>query len=136
MDDRKRRLWLCLPPVVCCFIDYALTTRYQPASYWAGHLETANELNPVVRAVMERSIVMGHLLPWIWCGLISGLILTTPRWFAVFLSIAVAFGHAHATCSWLQYIHDYNSQSAFMEELGVCTACAALVTLALFRWYR
>ncbi|GEM_PF-5591014 len=32
----RRRLWLCLPPLVMCLIDDAITLRAQPDVYWSG----------------------------------------------------------------------------------------------------
>ena len=47
MNYPKRRLWLCLPVMVTCVLDVAVTLAGQPAEYWISSYIVVNEANPV-----------------------------------------------------------------------------------------
>jgi hypothetical protein len=121
-----RRLWLCLPPVAFALIDYVVTMRGQPAHYWTGDYDAAQEENPLVRWCMTTHPSMLHGLTFVWLASFSAVILKTPRAFARFVSLAIAFSHAFCAGTWL-----YDGVDGFYVALAVCIGCAIIFVIAL-----
>ncbi len=98
--SRKNRFWLCLPPIVLCLLDGALTLLGQPAQYWGGDFACANEWNPLFAPILQR-----HPLAFIAGGALSitGFTLAIvylPIIPAVWVSLGFSMGHAIGAAGW------------------------------------
>jgi hypothetical protein len=95
-----RRLWLCLPPLLCC-ADVWLTLHGQSADYWRGVFSTVHELNP-----LARWCLLLHPLAFVAAAVLWGItfcaaLLFAKRRWAGPLALLITFGHALGTASWL-----------------------------------
>jgi hypothetical protein len=124
MNGIKRRLiGLCLPPIVFCIIDGALTLFGQSSAYWAGMRHTANELSPTFHQLLvvhPWAAVAGFLG---WMAIFVGVILLLPGMLALSTSIAVTMAHTAGACSWLLFRFQFGYQ--------ICNALLLLSALAL-----
>jgi hypothetical protein len=124
MNGIKRRLiGLCLPPIVFCTLDGALTLLGQSEAYWAGMRHTANELSPTFHQLLmvhPWAAVAGFLA---WMAIFVGVILLLPGMLALSMSIAVTIGHTAGACTWLVFRFEFGYQ--------VCNVLFLLSALAL-----
>lgn len=126
---RRRRLWLCLPPLVMCLIDDAITLHAQDDLYWSGLWHLGVECNPVVRYTMQQHPLMMQVLTVAWIGAFAAAIVWGPRRFALFVSLAVTFAHGSAAGTWLNQQPD-----GYYGAMGLCVLGAALFVVALDCW--
>jgi hypothetical protein len=97
----RRRLWLCLPPVLCCCLDATLTLTGQSAAYWAGDFAAAQEANPVCLVLLRLhplALGVGMLL---WAAAFTVAVLRLTRGAAAVLACGLAFSHAFGAATWL-----------------------------------
>src|SRR5688500_12455204 len=94
------KFWLCLPFLIIVVLDQCLTLYGQPAAYWRGRWEFADEGSPAFNWLLRQhplAFVGGCLA---WDVVFSGLILLLPRYFAKSLALALVIGHAWGSASW------------------------------------
>lgn len=125
----RRRLWLCLPPVVMCLIDDAITLRGQSSAYWSGHWGDGFDANPVVQFCMQHHFLTMQALTAAWIAAFSALIILGPRRIALFVSLALTFAHGSAASTWLN-----NEPDGYYSAMGLCVLGAAILAVALERW--
>ena len=130
ITESKRRRWLCVPPIVYCLFDHSITMVSQPDVYWSGHLEFAQEANPLVNFVMVRSHLFYHLLPFVWLAIVSLVILKVPRSLALWISLSVTLGHMFCACTWF-----YFKEGGYYLSLLVCLSCAGVLSVSLGNWH-
>src|SRR5262245_6147648 len=99
---RQRFLGLCLPPILFCVLDFALTLVFQPPEYWQGDRTRIIEGSPTFHYLLSISpaaFVVGVL---VWIALFVALLLLLPDTPALMMSIATVFGHTAGTAAWLR----------------------------------
>jgi hypothetical protein len=104
---QRDRLWLCVAPILFCFLDQALTLYGQPPEYWAGNRTTRDEGNPIVAWCLELhpAAIAGETVLWIL--LFGSLILVLPwRQGVLTLSLGVTLGHLVGSATWLWWRFD------------------------------
>jgi hypothetical protein len=103
----RKKLWLCLPPLVLCLADQIVTLRAQPQEYWTGLYHMAQEGAPHGYWLFSQ-----HPLAYIaaaagYMVAFSLVILALPRRLAETASIALVLGHAWGTATWLYHDLSY-----------------------------
>jgi hypothetical protein len=97
----RRRLWLCLPPLLAFVCDAALTLAHQPVQYWQGDYTAVWEGNPLVRTLMEfgpaATLAAGLAYALAFCTALLWLRTTLAR----VLAFLLTFGHSVGAASWL-----------------------------------
>jgi hypothetical protein len=97
----RQRLWLCLPPVLCCCLDATLTLTGQPTAYWAGDFAAVREANPVCSVLLQLHPLAFGVGMLVWAAAFTLAVLRFPRGAAAVLACGLAFCHAFAASSWL-----------------------------------
>lgn len=120
----RRRLWLCLPPVLFALGDCLATVWGQPQNYWIGDYDAANEGNPVVLWCMMLHPSLFALLTVVWVAGFCLVILKLPRILALMVSASIAFSHAHCTGTWLIFL-----PYGFFYTVSLCISCAILFVI-------
>ena len=125
---RQRFVGLCVPPILFCLVDAALTLAGQPAQYWNGNRSFALEQCPAgyyLLTLHPAAFAIGTML---WVAAFVGVLLLLTDTLAVVTSIAVAFGHTACATSWLE-------QTSFSYQFsnGLILLCAVVVGLGI-RW--
>jgi hypothetical protein len=97
---RRPRLWLCLPPVVLCLLDGAITLYGQPAAYWTGGYTMVREGNPLAAWLLtvHPLAFAASAVPYLFLVLI--LICFLPRRGAVVVAVLVSLAHLLALAIW------------------------------------
>ncbi len=95
------RFWLCLPALLFCAVDAALTLAGQDAEYWAGGWTPVNEANPVGKVLLSLHVLAFLAGIACWCGVFCLLILRLPEPLAVVTGLGVAVSHAVGAATWL-----------------------------------
>jgi hypothetical protein len=123
-----RKLWLCLPPLLICFVDQVVTLRGQPAEYWAGDYLKALEGSPQGLWLLQRhplayvAAAFGYMLAF------SGAILLLPRLLAQTLAVGMVLGHSWGAATWL---HRIRPPTGYWLVLALYTVSAVLVVLSI-----
>jgi hypothetical protein len=107
---RNRFLGLCLPPLLICLLDGALTLIGQSPQYWAGDYSRAIEGSPTFNTMLNLSPWAAVALMALWIGVFVGIILLLPDTLALIVSIAVTFGHTAGAATWLYLRFPYGYQ--------------------------
>ena len=137
-----RFLWLAVPPVVLCALDFGLTLYGQSDAYWAGNYSDVNEISPS----FAQNLAI-HPLPFvaaamIWIGLFSAIISLLPEALALTLAVAIVLGHMAGAATWFAY--RFNNYQACMV-LFLTTAFVVVFSFkrgqcsdgsAAFKWER
>ena len=92
---------LCIPPIVLCILDQSITLIGQPSGYWRGHYELAIEGSPPFYWLLTHHPLAFEAGIAVWIALFSTVILLSPRWLAMGISIAIVIGHTWGTATWL-----------------------------------
>lgn len=96
-----RRVWLCLPPIIFCFLDHGLTLGNQSGRFWSGQYLMASEANPIsYRLLSQHPLAFGAGFT-VWIILFVVLIVSLPLRPAMILSVAITFGHLWGVASWV-----------------------------------
>lgn len=106
----QRLLGLCLPPLVFCAADGAMTLVGQPPRYWAGDYAAVNEGAPSFNQLLQihpAAFAAGLI---IWEATLVGLILLLPDALALIVSIAATLGHTFGVSTWLLWRYHYSYQ--------------------------
>ena len=96
-----KRTWILMPAAIAYLIDNSLTLHGQSSEYWAGDYAAALEGNPLVRPILAWHPLAFVAAATLWFSLLSVVILCWRRVAAVWLAVAVAFGHAVCGATWI-----------------------------------
>jgi hypothetical protein len=113
-------LWVA--PVFCCTLDASLTLIGQPADYWAGERDAANEANPLARLLLlwhPLAFAAGIVAAMLFYALLLGLL---PRNLARLASFGILFPHSLGVGMWC------------VSLLGLAGYVVAAVWLLLASW--
>lgn len=114
---RLRSLWLLVPPILLCCLDFGLTLYGQSDAYWSGGYRDVNELSPSFAKYLSMHPLAFACAGLVWIGIFSSLISILPDKIAMTISICVVIGHMTGAASWLAY------------RFGSYQACNALFLL-------
>jgi uncharacterized damage-inducible protein DinB len=97
----RTRFWLCVPPVIFCVIDAALTLAGQDQAYWAGDMERVNELNPLGWILLRWHPLafVGGIIVWI--AVFCTALVLLPTRAAVLCGLGLAVAHTFGATTWL-----------------------------------
>lgn len=98
-----RMLWLLLPPIVLCCLDFGITLYGQSESYWSGNYNDINELSPSFARYLSIHPLAFIAAALVWIAIFSSVIAIVPERIAMTLSICVVIGHMTGAASWLAY---------------------------------
>jgi hypothetical protein len=127
---RTRSLWIVVPPILLCCLDFGLTLYGQSSAYWAGDYNDANELSPSFRAYLTSHPLVFAAMCLVWIGIFSTLIVILPEKLGMTVSIAVVLGHMAGSTTWLAY--RFNSYQA-CNALFLFTSIAIVASFNLGR---
>jgi hypothetical protein len=99
--DSTMKLRLCIPPIVLCILDQSITLLGQHSQYWKGNYQTAMEGCPPFHWLLQQHPLAFEAGIAVWIALFSTVILLSPRWLAMAISIAIVVGHTWGTSTWL-----------------------------------
>jgi hypothetical protein len=99
----RNALWLLVPPVVLCGLDFGLTFYGQSAEYWAGNYSAVNEMSPSFNYYLSVHPLMAGAAMLLWMFLFSALILLLPEMLALVLVVAIVIGHMVGATTWLAF---------------------------------
>ena len=121
----RRKLLLCVPPLVLCAIDQTITLAGQSSSYWSGNYADANEVNPLFNWLLQQHPLAFEAGILAWILLFGAVIMVLPRRAAMAASIAIVLGHTWGTATWLCLkIHH-----GYWIALGLFLASAIVIVL-------
>jgi hypothetical protein len=100
---RTRALWILLPPIVLCLLDFGLTLYGQSDAYWSGNYSAFNEMSPSFGQYLSIHPLVFVAAGIVWIGLFSTLIVILPEQIAMTLAVCVVIGHMLGAFSWLAY---------------------------------
>ena len=100
---RPRSLWIVVPPILLCCLDFGLTLYGQSSAYWAGNYKDVNEISPSFRDYLTTHPLVFAGMGLVWIGIFSTLIAILPEKIGMTISIAVVIGHMAGATSWLAY---------------------------------
>lgn len=95
------RAWLLLPALIVVAADVFLTLAGQSVEYWAGDYGAAIEANPLAYPFLAAHPSFFVGAAFLWGGVVAGVVLCWTHPCALWLSLAVTFGHAVAGSTWL-----------------------------------
>jgi hypothetical protein len=98
--SRRRRFWLCIPPMLLCLLDGGLTLASRGEPYWSGVYATADEANPLFKPILQW-----HPLAFVAAGAMSlaafSVVIVLSRIdIAVLVSFCLSLGHAIRAAGW------------------------------------
>ncbi len=99
----RNALWLLLPPIALCALDFGLTAYGQSDSYWAGNYAIVNEASPAFARFLSLHPIVFFGAVMLWIANFSVLIVLLPESFALTLAIAIVIGHMAGAATWLLY---------------------------------
>ena len=129
----RKKLWLCLPPVVFSVTDVIVTLSEQPRAYWAGAYGAAQEGAP-------QGLWLLSLHPLAYVGaaavyvlFIAAVILALPRLPARVLCVGFALGHAWGISTWVNTTWASGDQAAvgYWIILGLFALGAGLIVTSM-----
>lgn len=124
----RRALWLLVPPIVLCSLDYGLTLYGQSEEYWRGNYQVVNEMSPSFAHYLAIHPLASVAAAFVWITVFSAVVLLVPEGMALVISVAIVIGHMEGAASWLAYrFHAYQACNAL--SLGV----AVLIVVAFKR---
>ncbi len=126
---KQRFLGLCVPPLLLSLLDNVLTLAGQSSQYWAGGYSCVNEGSPTFFQLLQThpaAFIAGGAA-WVMVFILG--ILLLPDMLALIVSIAVSFGHASGSASWLMY----HFHCGYQMCNGFFLLCAVVIGLGI-RW--
>jgi hypothetical protein len=82
-------------------LDQSVTLIGQPPGYWHGQYQLALEGSPPFRWLLTQHPLAFEAGIAVWIALFSAVMLLSPRWLAMAISIAIVIGHTWGTATWL-----------------------------------
>lgn len=127
---RPQSLWIVVPPILLCCLDFGLTLYGQSPAYWAGNYQDVNEISPSFRAYLTTHPIVFAGVGVAWIGIFTGLIAILPEKIGMTISIAVVIGHMAGSATWLAY--RFNSYQA-CNALFLFTSIAIVTSFSMGR---
>ena len=127
----RNAVWLLLPPIALCSLDFGLTLYGQSGAYWAGDYAAVREGSPSFAHYLSIHplVAIGAALLWIF--IFSATVLLLPEKLALIATIAIVIGHLAGAASWLVFrFHGYQLCN------GLFLATSALIVIAFKRGQR
>ena len=105
----RRKLLLCIPPLILCLIDQTITLIGQTPAYWSGDYSNAREANPWFNWLLRQHPLAFEAGILLWIVVFVCAILFLPRLVSMVISVAIVLGHTWGTATWLclKYTHGY-----------------------------
>lgn len=100
---RKQGLWLCVPPIVFCLFDAAVTLYGQSAAYWMGDYQIVEEMSPTPRYWLQIHPLVFVAGTGGWILTFSAIILLLPETLALSLAMMVCLGHLVCGNCWVMW---------------------------------
>lgn len=97
---RPGTLWLVVPPIVMCYLDFGLTLFGQSPVYWQGNYHSANEMSPSFRYYLSMHPLVFVGMVMLWSAIFSSLIAILPDRIGMTISVTVIIGHMIGAGSW------------------------------------
>jgi hypothetical protein len=97
----SQRLWLCVPPVVLCGLDGALTLWGQPPQYWTSGYNTFHEANPLAAWLLTVHPLAFAAAGLAYCLGVCAAVSWLPLRYSVAMTTLVSLGHAVGVVSWV-----------------------------------
>jgi hypothetical protein len=139
---RRGSMWLILPPIALCILDFGLTLYGQADAYWQGDYSVVNELSPSFARYLSIHPLAFVAAAVVWIGFFSLVILLLPEKPALILVVTIVIGHMAGAATWLAYrLNSYQSCNAlFLLTAGLIVVCfkkgQAADGSAAFNWQR
>jgi hypothetical protein len=95
------RILSTIPAICASLLDIGLTIYGQPAKYWEGELNLANERNPIGAFFMANHVSGLFLISGIWILMIVILGYYLPRKSSKIFLLFVLIAHSWAAASWI-----------------------------------
>lgn len=122
---QPRMIWLLLPPIALCCLDFGLTLYGQSDSYWSGRYGNVNELSPSFGRYLSIHPLVFIAAGLVWIAIFSAVIAIVPGTIAMTLSVCVVIGHMTGAASWLAYRFDsYQSCNALFLATAIVIVVA------------
>lgn len=96
-------LWLLLPPLALCALDFGLTLHGQSDEYWAGNYAAVNELSPSFAYYLSLHPLVFAAAGLLWMAIFSTITLLLPERLALTVAIAIVIGHMWGALTWIVY---------------------------------
>ena len=103
MQFNTKKFWLCLPFMLVFLCDGSITLYGQPAAYWSGSYELANESFPAFNWALQQHPMVFVFQSLGWVTLFCLLILVLPDFVSEVISVALIHGHTWGVMTWLVY---------------------------------
>ena len=101
INYEKSRLWLCLPVILTCLMDAAVTLSGQPAAYWTSSYRVVNEANPLSYWFLTMHPVVFVLYSIYVLLIVCLLIIALPEIASKTISVFYTIGSAKAIYYWM-----------------------------------
>ena len=109
----RRTLWLLLPPIALCTLDFGLTLFGQSDAYWSGNYADIKEMSPSFGYYLSIHPLAFAASVLIWIAIFSVLILLLPETIALILVVAIVIGQMAGAATWLAFrFNSYQSCNA------------------------
>jgi hypothetical protein len=97
----RARWWLCLSALAPYVLDVALTLIGQPAAYWAGAHDSAQEANPLAAWLMRAGPAVFGLAAGLWAVVFGVLLLFWRNRLVWPLAFVLALVHGVGAATWM-----------------------------------
>jgi hypothetical protein len=125
----RRLIGLCVPPLVFCTFDAAITLFGQSATYWAGEYRYVCEGSPTPSHLLQFHPIAFATGILLWEILFVTIILLLPDVLALIVSIVVTFGHLWGAATWL---YSFRLQYAYQCCMGLFLASAIILGSGIY----
>ncbi|MDP6546557.1 MAG: hypothetical protein QGH60_21470 [Phycisphaerae bacterium] len=122
----RRRIPLCIPPLILCLIDQTITLIGQTPAYWSGDYSNAREGNPLFNWLLCRHPLAFEAGVLLWIAIFGCAILFLPRFVSKVVSVAVVLGHTWGAASWLCLIYAHG----YWYAIGLCLLSGIAVNVS------
>ncbi len=99
--NRRQKLILIIPALWACLFDITITIVHQPAAYWKGDLNQANEANPFGSLFMKNHVSGIFTISALWIILVMVLGYFLPRRAARVFLLFTLIAHSFGASTWL-----------------------------------
>lgn len=93
---RPRSLWLVVPPILMCCLDFGLTLYGQSDVSWSGNYQDVNEISPSFGQYLSMHPMAFVAAGVIWTGIFSSLISLLPEKLGMTLNTLITGEISHA----------------------------------------
>ncbi|MRT92640.1 hypothetical protein [Ancylomarina sp. 16SWW S1-10-2] len=99
--EKRVKLLAIIPAIWASLFDIVITTIYQPAEYWNGNLDLANEANPFGAFVMKYHVSGLFVISVLWLILIAILGYYLPKKISRVFLLFIFIAHSSAGSFWI-----------------------------------